>query len=102
VDYNALTKGIEASDKHSAIAESQSPNSYIEKKAFTYMAETSKMVAKRFEEQTWVQKEQQEMLWVQQESINDLKVVITQLLTNWKKILKGPKPNASSSKSKGK
>ena len=42
------------------------------------------------------------MLWVQQESINDIKVMITQLLTNWKESLKGPKPNTSSSGSEGK
>jgi len=42
------------------------------------------------------------MLRVQQESINDLKMMITQLLTNRKKSLKGPKPNTSSSKNNGK
>jgi len=42
------------------------------------------------------------MLRVWQESINDIKEMITQLLTNrWKKS-EGPKLNASSSKSKGK
>ena len=40
VDYNALARGIEVSDEHSAIAKSQSSNSYMEKKAFAYMAET--------------------------------------------------------------
>ena len=42
------------------------------------------------------------MLRVQQETINDLKVMITQLLTNRKKSSKDPKPNTSSSKSKEK
>jgi len=55
VDYNALAKGIEANGEHSAIAESQSSNSYMEKEAFTYMAGTSEEVAKKFEEQARVQ-----------------------------------------------
>ena len=66
------------------------------------MAKTPEKVGKRFEEQARVQKEQQEMLRVQQESINDLKVMITQLMTNWKKNSKGAKPNTSSIKSKRK
>ena len=33
VDYNALAKGIEASDEHFTITESQSSNSYMEKEA---------------------------------------------------------------------
>ena len=49
-----------------------------------------------------MQKEQQEMLRVQQESINDLKVMITQLLISRKKSSKDPKPNTSSRKSKEK
>ena len=71
----------------------------MEKKAFVFMAETPEEVTRRFEEQARVQKEQQEMLWVQQKSINDLKAMITQLLTNQKK---GSKPNTSSSKNKRK
>jgi len=59
MNYNALVRGIEASDEHSAIAESQSSNSYIEKEAFAYMAETPEEVVKRFEEQAKVRKEQQ-------------------------------------------
>jgi len=54
----------------------------MEKEVFTCITGTSEEVVKRFEEQTRVQKEHQEMLRVQQESINDLKVMITQLLTN--------------------
>jgi len=44
VDYNVLARGIEASDEYSAIGESQSPNSYMEKKAFAYMAGTPEEV----------------------------------------------------------
>ena len=80
------------------MAESQSSNCYMEKKAFVWMVGTPEEVTKRFEEQARVQKEQQKMLRVQQESINDLKK-ITQLLINRRK---KSKPNASSSKSKGK
>ena len=40
------------------------------------------------------------MLRVQQESINNLKMMIIQLLTNRRRSSKGPKPNASFSKSK--
>ena len=61
VDYNALARRIEASDKHSSIAESQSSNSYMKKEAFAYIARTSEEVAKRFEEQARVQREQQEI-----------------------------------------
>ena len=64
LDCNALAIGIEASDEHSVITESQSSNSYIEKEAFAYMAETPEEVFKRFEKQAWVQKEQQEILRV--------------------------------------
>jgi len=48
VDYNALARGIEASDELFAIAESQSFNSYMEKKAFAYRTGTPKEVAKCF------------------------------------------------------
>ena len=34
VDYNALARGIEVSESHSAIAESQASNSSVEKEAF--------------------------------------------------------------------
>ena len=40
MDYNALAKKIEASDEHSAIAESQSSNFYMEKEVSAYMADT--------------------------------------------------------------
>jgi len=42
VDYNALARGTKANDKHSAIAESKSSNSHMEKEAFAYMASTPK------------------------------------------------------------
>jgi len=100
VDYNLLARGIDINDEHSAIAESQSSNSYKEKGAFTNMANNSEEMAKRFEEQSWVQREQQDMLRVQQESSNDLKKMIALLLD--KKKSKGSKTRASSSKSKRK
>ena len=37
VDYSALTRDIEVSESHSAIAESQASNSSVEKEAFAYM-----------------------------------------------------------------
>jgi len=40
VDYNALARGIEVSESHSAISESQASNSSTEKEAFVYMANT--------------------------------------------------------------
>ena len=72
-----------------------------EKKGFCIYGHCSRKIARRFEEQSWVQKAQQEMLQVQQESINDLKKMIALLLEKPKK-LKSSKPGASSSKSKGK
>ena len=43
-------RGIEANDEHSAIVESHSFNSYVETKAFAYMASTIEEVVKKFEE----------------------------------------------------
>jgi len=40
VDYSALARGIEATESHSTIAESQVSNSFVEKEAFVYMANT--------------------------------------------------------------
>jgi len=37
VDYSALARGIEVSESHSAIVESQASNSSVEKEAFVYM-----------------------------------------------------------------
>jgi len=48
VDYNTLARGIEASDEHSTIAESQSSNSYIEKEDFAFMVRIPKDMGKRF------------------------------------------------------
>ena len=45
VDYNALSRGIEVSEVHSAIAESQALNSSVEKEAFTYMTGTPEKMA---------------------------------------------------------
>ena len=61
MDYNVLTWEIEASDEHSAIRESQSSNSYMEKESSAYMAGTPEEVAKRFEEQVRVQQAQNKM-----------------------------------------
>ena len=61
IDYNALARGIEVNDLHSAIAESQVSNSSIEKEAFIYMTSTPEETARRLEQQAQVQKEQFEM-----------------------------------------
>ena len=102
VDYNAFVRGVETSNEYSTIADSQSSNSYMEKETFAFMAKTLEKVTNIFEEQARVQKEQQKMLRVQQDSIDDIKAMITQLLTNQKKSLKGSRPNTSSSNNKGK
>jgi len=73
VDYSALAQGIEVSEAHSAIAESQASNSSIEKEAFAYMAGTPKEMVRRFEQQAQVQREQLDMIRAQQESIDTLK-----------------------------
>ena len=54
IDYNMLAKGIELNDDRSAIAESHSSNSYMEKMVFAYMVSTPKELAKRYEEQSRV------------------------------------------------
>jgi len=56
VDYSALALGIEVSEVHSAIADSQTSNYFVEKEAFTYMVGTPKEVANHFEEQAQVQR----------------------------------------------
>jgi len=53
VDYSALDQGIEVSEAHSAIVESQVLNSSVEKEAFTYIAGTPDMT-RRFEQQAQV------------------------------------------------
>ena len=40
VDYSALARGIEVSESHSAITESQAWNSSVEKEAFVNIANT--------------------------------------------------------------
>jgi len=62
VDYSALARGIEVSESHSAIAESQASNSSVEKEAFVYMANTPEETTRRFEQQAQVQREQLDMI----------------------------------------
>ena len=57
VDYSTLTQGIEVSESHFAIAESQASNSSVEKEVFTYMASTPEEMARRFELQAQAQRE---------------------------------------------
>jgi len=73
VDYSALTRGIEVSESHSAIAESQASNSSVEKETFAYMASTPEG---RFEQQAQTQREQLDMIRAQQESIDNLKQML--------------------------
>ena len=61
LDYSALAWGI-SSEMHSAIAESQASNPFIEKEAFTYMAGTPEDMARRFEQQAQAQREQFDMI----------------------------------------
>jgi len=65
VDYSALTQGIQVSESHSAIAESQALNSSVEKKAFAYMVNTPEKMARRYEQQAQAQKEQLDMIRTQ-------------------------------------
>ena len=98
ISYSALTLGIEVSESHSAIAESQASNSSIEKEAFAYMTNTPEETARHFEQQAQVQREQFDMIRTQQESIDSLKQMLAQLLEDKKKST----DKASSKKSKGK
>ena len=98
VDYSALAQGIEVSESHSAIAESQASNSSIEKEAFTYMASTPEEMARHFKQQAQAQREQLDMIRAQQESIDTLKQMLSQLLNGRRK----SKTKTSSKKSKGK
>ena len=52
IDYNLQAKGIRANDKHSAIVEFHSSNSYVETETFAHMAYTLEDMARRFEEQS--------------------------------------------------
>ena len=98
VDCSTLAQGIEVSESHSAIMESQALNSSVEKKAFVYMANTPMETARRLEQQTQVQKEQFDMIRAQQESVETLKQMLVQLLEDKKK----SNAKTSSKKSKGK
>ena len=54
IDYNLQARGIEANDEHSAIVESHSSNSFVEMEAFAYITNTTKKVARKFEEKSQV------------------------------------------------
>jgi len=62
VDYSALALGIEVSESHSVIAESQASNSSLEKEAFVYMASTSEEMARRFEQQALAQRKKLDII----------------------------------------
>ena len=70
VDYSELARGIEVSESHSAIAESQASNSSVEKEAFAYMTNSPEETTRRLEQQAHVEKEQFDMICAQQESID--------------------------------
>ena len=65
VDYSALARGIEVSESHSVIAESQALNSSVEKEAFAYMANTPEETTRCLEQQAQVQREQFDMIRAQ-------------------------------------
>ena len=73
VDYSALARGIEVSESHSAIAESEASNSSVEKEAFVYMVNTPEETTRRLEQQAQVQREQFDMIRAWQESIDTFK-----------------------------
>jgi len=73
VDYSALAQGIKISESHSAIVESHTSNSSIEKEVFAYRASTPEEMARRFEQQAHARREQLDMIRAQQESIDTLK-----------------------------
>jgi len=51
MDYSTLAQGIEVSESHSAIVESQASNSSVKKEAFTYKAGTPEEMARSFKQQ---------------------------------------------------
>jgi len=65
INYSVLARGIEVSESHSAIVESQASNSSIEKEAFAYMINTPEETARRLEQQAQVQREQFDMIRAQ-------------------------------------
>ena len=79
MDYNTLARGIEVSEMHSIITESQALNSSEEKEALAYMAGTPKEKARHFEQQAQVQREHIDMIHAQKESIDRLKQILLQL-----------------------
>ena len=54
VDYSALAGGIEVSESHSAIVESQASNSSVEKEVFDYMANTPEETTRRLKQQAQI------------------------------------------------
>jgi len=76
VNYSALARGIEVSESHSAIAESQASNSSIEKEAFMYKTNTPKETTRHLELQAQIQRKQFDMIHAQQESIDTLKQML--------------------------
>ena len=74
VNYSALAKGVELSEAHSAIIESQALNSFGEREAFVYGKPPEEM-DRRFERQVQVQREQLDMICAQKESFDTLKQV---------------------------
>ena len=50
INYSAQARGIEVSESHSAVAESQASNSSTEKEAFAYMTNTPEETVRRFEQ----------------------------------------------------
>ena len=85
VNYSAIARSIEVSESHSAIAESQTSNSSVEKEAFAYMTSTLEEMARRFEQQVQPHRKQLDMIRAQQESIDSLKQILSQLLEDIKK-----------------
>jgi len=73
VDYSALTRGIEVSESHFAIMESQASNSSVEREAFAYMASTLEETARHLKQQAQTKREQLDKIRAPQESIDTLK-----------------------------
>ena len=65
VDYSVLARSIEVSESYSIIVESQASNSFVEKEAFEYMANTLEEMARHFEQQAQAQREQLDKIHAQ-------------------------------------
>ena len=63
VNYSALTRGIEVSESHFAIAESLTSNSSIEREVFVYMASTPEETARHLKQQAQTKREQLDMIY---------------------------------------